>query len=136
MKKMFPKATEERRAHSLKQRVYTVKGPNYVWHVDGYDKLKPFGFCIHGCIDGYSQRIMWLEVASSNNNPAVVAKYYLDCLINVKYAPRILRADYGTENSTLSYMQPIFRYNSRDSMAGIKSFMSGRSTSNQRIEAW
>ena len=24
-----------------------------MWHVDGYDKLKPFGFPIHGCIDGY-----------------------------------------------------------------------------------
>ena len=22
------------------------------WHVDGNDKLKKFGFCIHRCIDG------------------------------------------------------------------------------------
>lgn len=76
MKHLSPHATEERKAHRLQRRIYTVKGPNYLWHVDGYDKLKPFGFCIHGCIDGYSRRIMWLEVASSNNNPAIVAKYY------------------------------------------------------------
>ena len=25
-----------------------------VWHLHGYDKLKPYGFVIHGCIDGYS----------------------------------------------------------------------------------
>ena len=31
---------------------YCVKGPNYVWNLDGYDKLSPFGLCIHGCIDG------------------------------------------------------------------------------------
>ena len=26
--------------------------PNFVWHLDGYDKLKPYGFAIHACIDG------------------------------------------------------------------------------------
>lgn len=45
-----------------------------------YDKLKPYGFAIHGCIDGFSRRIMWLEVNPSNNNPAAVAKYYVDCI--------------------------------------------------------
>ena len=29
-----------------------MQGPDFVWHMDGYDKLKPFGFCIHECIDG------------------------------------------------------------------------------------
>ena len=29
-----------------------VQGPNFSWHCDGYDKLKPFGIAIHGCIDG------------------------------------------------------------------------------------
>ena len=28
------------------------QGPNFLWHCDGYDKLKPYGLCIHGCIDG------------------------------------------------------------------------------------
>lgn len=31
---------------------FVKKGPNYTWHLDGYDKLKPYGFCIHGCMDG------------------------------------------------------------------------------------
>ena len=30
-----------------------IQGPNYVWHCDGMGKLKPYGFAIHGCIDGY-----------------------------------------------------------------------------------
>lgn len=38
----------------------------------------------------------------------------------VKCAPRILRADMGTENNSISFLQPLFRYNSTDSMAGIK----------------
>ncbi len=28
------------------------QGPNFVWHLDGYDKLSQYGLCIHGCIDG------------------------------------------------------------------------------------
>ena len=38
-----------------------------------YDKRKPFCFCIHGCIEGYSQRILWLEMGTTNKNPA---KYF------------------------------------------------------------
>ena len=29
-----------------------LQGPNYLWHMDSYDKLKPYGISIHGCIDG------------------------------------------------------------------------------------
>ncbi|VDI63884.1 Hypothetical predicted protein [Mytilus galloprovincialis] len=38
----------------LRRRVYYNRGPNYLIHVDGYDKLKPYGIAIHGAIDGYS----------------------------------------------------------------------------------
>ena len=33
-------------------------GPNFVWHLDGHDKLKPFGFSIHYCIDGFSRNLI------------------------------------------------------------------------------
>ena len=46
-----------RRAQRLRRRAYVNQGPNFCWHIDGYDKLKPFGFPIHGCIDGYSRKI-------------------------------------------------------------------------------
>ena len=67
------------------------------WHVDGYEKLKPVGLCIHGAIDRYSRRIIWLEVGSSNNDPMIVANYYLEIVKLLGYAPRILRADRGTD---------------------------------------
>ena len=51
-----------------------------IYGIDGYDKLKPFGFSVNGAIDGFSRRILWLEVASSNNDPKIVAQYYLDCV--------------------------------------------------------
>ena len=31
---------------------YPIQGSNYMWYCDGYNKLKPYGFPIHGCIDG------------------------------------------------------------------------------------
>ena len=31
----------------------SLKGPNYVSHMDGYDKLSPYGLAIHGFIDRY-----------------------------------------------------------------------------------
>lgn len=41
-----PEGVRRRKAHMLVRRRYYARGANYVWHVDGYDKLKPFGFCI------------------------------------------------------------------------------------------
>ena len=32
--------------------VNTMQGPNFLWHIDGNDKLITYGFAIHGCIDG------------------------------------------------------------------------------------
>lgn len=125
-----------RKGHKLKRRKYLVPGPNFCWHIDGYDKLKQFGLCIHGAMDGYSRRVMWLEVASTNNNPRVIAKYYLDTVAAHKFVPRIVRADRGTENVNISFLQPFFRQTQQDSMAGLKSFMYGKSTTNQRIERW
>lgn len=136
MKEVDPEGVLSRKAHRLKRRRYNVKGPNFVWHIDGYDKLKPFGFCIHGAIDGYSRRIMWLEVGASNNDPKCIAYYYLNTIKKMKCAPRVIRGDCGTENSNISFLQLLLRYNHRDSLAGMKSFMYGKSTSNQRIEAW
>ena len=131
-----PEGVEQRSRHRLRRRQYRGKGPSYIWHVDGYDKLKPFGFCIHGCIDGYSRRILWLEVGTTNNDPGVTAKYFLDCIYSVDGVPRIVRADNGTENVNMAAIQRFFRREASDAFAGEKRFLYGKSVSNQRIEAW
>lgn len=136
MKALDPIGVEFRKAHRLQRRVYCAKGPNYIWHIDGYDKLKPYGFCIHGAIDGFSRKIMWLEVSDSNNDPRLVAKYYLDALSENRKAPRCLRCDAGTENSIVLLLQQFFRHNDTDHFAGSRSIIVGKSTSNQRIERW
>ena len=70
-----------RQAHQFHKQKYRVEGPNQLRHIDGNDKLKLFGFSIHECIDGYSRKVLWLEVCSSNKNTCIVAKFYMDAVI-------------------------------------------------------
>ena len=53
-----PVGTLLRKARYIKRRVYTCNGPNNSWHADGNDKLKPYGFPIHGCVDGFSRKVL------------------------------------------------------------------------------
>ena len=45
--------------------------------------------------------------------------------------PTILRADRGTENSIVAFLQPTFRHAGSDIFTGEKSFQYGRSSANQ-----
>ena len=87
--------------------------------MDGYDKLKPFGFCVHGAIDGCSIRILWLEVGTTNNDPTVIAQYFISCVRGVGSAPRIIRADYGTENVNVAAIQRYLRRHYEDAFFWI-----------------
>ncbi|CAC5369865.1 unnamed protein product [Mytilus coruscus] len=111
-----------------------VDGPNYLIHIDGYDKLKSYGIAIHGAIDGYSRRILWLKAGPSNNNPRYIAKFYLNFVKESRRIPRVVRADAGTENVILRDLQIALRFGHGDAMSGLRSFSTGRSTGNQRIE--
>jgi len=73
-----PAGVATRKKRRLIRRKYFASGPNFVWHMDGYDKLKPYGICISGCIDGFSRRIRWLRASYTNNDPKVIAGYFLD----------------------------------------------------------
>ncbi|KAK6183678.1 hypothetical protein SNE40_011108 [Patella caerulea] len=136
MRIVDPEGIRVRKRRRLHRRRYICKGANAVWHVDGYDKIKPFGFCIHGCVDGFSRRIIWLRVGKTNNNPKVIARYYLEAVQQLEVVPAKIRCDLGTENSILKNLQPLFHYDENDPTACLKSFIYGKSTSNQRIEAW
>ncbi|KAL5477457.1 hypothetical protein EMCRGX_G024257 [Ephydatia muelleri] len=127
---MDPEGTRQRKKHRLIRRTYVNKGPNWCWHIDGYDKLKPFGFPIHACIDGYSRKILWLEVSTTNNDPAVVIKYYLDTVLKLGGYLTLLRSDYGTENTSIATCQMMFQHPHRDRYAGPNSFVFGSSIRN------
>ena len=136
MKVMDAEVVSLRATHKLKRRKYIYNGSNETWHMDGYDKLKPFSFAIHGCIDGFSRKIIWLRVASSNNDPKVIASYFIDSLSKLKLGQKIIRADRGTENIYVAGIQRYVRRNDEEPPGNGSCFLFGSSTSNQRIESW
>ena len=131
MRELDPIGASTRKVRSLKRRIYHSDGPNYLWHSDGYDKLKHFGFPIHGCIDGFSRKILWLRVLTSNNNPHVIESLYLDTVEDLGMYPRCVRTDCGSENGLVAASQCYFHQNS-----GFIPHIYGSSHHNQRIEAW
>ena len=68
LKEEDPDGCEQRKRRRLKRRVYrnkvsfvsiifpilimTYNTGSKLWHIDGYDKLTPYGLTLHGCIDG------------------------------------------------------------------------------------
>ena len=61
--------------------------------------------------DGYSRRILWLSIVSSNNNPEIVGKLYLDYVKSVGGCPKKVVGNRGTENSYIAAFQRYFRRN-------------------------
>ena len=120
---------ELRRKGRLKRRKYFAKGPNYLWHLDAYDKLKPYGLCISGCIDGFSRQLIWLNVYRTSSNPRVIAGYYIEAVDQLVGCPSMVRGDMGTENGHVAGMQ-------RFLTGQQSSFLYGKSTHNQRIESF
>ena len=53
-----PINTALQKSRTVRRRVYSVSGPNVVWHVDGNHKLIHWRFVIH---DGYSRLITFLN---------------------------------------------------------------------------
>ena len=44
MRVLDPAGVSLRKQHKLARHSYCNKGPNYLWHIDGNDKLEPFWF--------------------------------------------------------------------------------------------
>ena len=129
LRELDPDGCQLRKRHKLKRRQYHNPGPNAVWHADGYDKLKPYGFPVHGCIDGWSRKLLWLVVTRSNNSPDNIGSYFLDEVKTCGGCPCELVTDLGTENKIMASMQAFFR----DDENAHKYVASPR---NQRIEGY
>ena len=131
-----PTAVAIRRARRLHRRAYFARGPNYIWHIDSYDKLKYFGFCINGCIDGFSRRMIWLCAYFTSSDPKLIGGYFIDAVKEIDCCPKLVRTDDGTENVIVLKLQRFLRRHGTDAFAADKSALTGASTHNQRIECW
>ena len=126
---------EKRKSRKLRRRIYRTLGPNYVWHIDEFDKLKPYGFSIHGCIDGYSRIIIWLEVSAYNKCPDLIAYYYVKASKNLNGILKIIKTDNGTEHSVIELIHLLLRDLSNEGNV-LHSFSIVSSPMNQRIKAY
>ena len=73
-----PRGVQLRKRNRLRRFLYINPGPNFLWHVDSYDKLKPYGICINGAVDGFSRMVIWLHANTTSSNPRVISDYFLD----------------------------------------------------------
>ena len=91
--------------------------------------MKPFGFPIHGAVDGFSRKVIWLKVARTNNHPIVPAYFYLESVQKLKKAPSHLRTDCGTETGIMAAIHCALHQD-------VNAHTYGKSVTNQRIENW
>ena len=75
--------------------------------------------------------MVWLNVYSTNNDPRIIAVYFVETVAKYGGTARIVRGDFGTENVLVRQIQQQFRSND-DTTA----YIGGASTHNQKIERW
>ena len=61
--------------NTITRRVYSVRGPYSIWHIDGLHCLIRWRFVIHGGIDGFSRLIVCLSCATNNSAATVLALF-------------------------------------------------------------
>lgn len=108
------------RRSSIQCRLYNIKKPNHLWHLDSNHKLIHWRFVFHGCIDGFSRTIVYLKCFTSN-----CASTVLQCFINGIQ-------EFGHPFCVKNVDVAGFMIQNRGLNRG--SFIAGRSVHNQRIE--
>ena len=129
-----PEVSDLRRAQRLRRRMFVHPGPNVCWHSDGYDKLKPNGFPIHDCVDGFSRRVLSLF---SNEDQQWPSNYRKVLCARKRRMPetRSHRSRDGKRSPGYT-SQCLLRRNGNYSLPDFHAHRYGSSHSNQRIEAW
>ena len=55
--------------------MFFVPWVNSLWHPSGHRSLIRWGFVLHGYIDGYSRRIIFLHCSTNNLSPTVLGHF-------------------------------------------------------------
>lgn len=115
-----------RQRTTIHRRVYSVPAPNCLWHIDGLHCLIRWRIVVHGGIDGYSRRVVYLY-ASDNNRADTVERLFREA-VSVCGWPSRIRCDKGGENIDVARAMLSTRG------TGQRRVLVGSSVHNQRIE--
>lgn len=125
------------------RRDFLVPGPNWVWSVDGFDKLKQWGFEIYAGIDAYSRYITWFYCGLSSSTSWNIAVQYMDVLVQRGIMPRVIRSDHGGETAIFAGLHYYLSQHRTKEIGNDQRPISfrdcwyyGKSTHNTRIESW
>jgi len=118
---------------------FVSPGPNFVHSLDGHDKLmgyqnSTYPIAVYGCIDTCSRKMLWIKIWSSNSDPLLIGKFYVEYLFNSKKIAHHLRIDKGTETGIMATIH-CYLHKERFDEDAINTVHYGPSTSNQ-IERW
>ena len=127
MARIDPANSALRWGAAVYRRRYKVPWANSLWHLDGHHSFIRWGLVIHGCIDGFSRRIIYLH-CSSNNLSSTVLSLFLNAIEKDGLWPSRIRVDQGVENVLVCEAMV------EKQGEGRASFFAGPSTHNQRIE--
>ena len=126
MDRVDPLRKELRWHQTISRRSYSVPGPNSLWHIDGHHSLIRWRFVVHGCTDGYSRYLVYLDAATNNRADTVFGLFRTATF--VCGIPSRVRTDKGGENSMVCYFMIATQGTGRGS------HIAGSSCHNQRIE--
>lgn len=139
VKRLDPKGLELCAADRNRRKgEYIVPGPDYIWSIDGHEKLSPFGFEIYAAIDAYSRCIIWIYVGVQGRVSLSIVQQFLRVVLEKGFIPYIVRSDRGKETPLAAEVHFALARTMQDN-PGFKlrdCWYYGTSTANQRIESW
>lgn len=116
---------------------FTTRGVYWFHSLDGHDKLmgfrnSTFPLAIYGCIDTASRKLLWIRCWTSNSDPRLPARWYIEHLLEEKTIASNIRLDKGTETGKLATIHAYLRGLNENSLNDPTSTVYyGPSTSNQ-----
>lgn len=126
VQRVDPHGIENRSIKTIRRRVYSVPGPNFMWHIDGTHKLIRWRLVFHMGIDGFSRLIVFGQCSNNNRSSTVLTLFEK---AQDKYGkPLRIRTDEGGENVKI-WRKMQEQYPNRSNPVIV-----GSSVHNQRIE--
>ena len=115
---------------------FVTEGVNWFYSIDGHDKLmgyqnSTFPIAVYGIMDQASRKILLLKCWTSNSDPRLIGRWYLDWIKENRVLASNLRMDRGTETGKLASIHAYLRGKIGDLEDPTDSIVYGPSTSNQ-----